>query len=220
MTQSNPTPAVGRFAHLKVSAVQSMGAFLEWGRPDQLFLPTREQTEALSPGDDVVVFIFLDKTERPVASMHLDQFIDQDTSRLYPEQRVELLVFAETPLGFQAIINDRQVGVLYHGEVFQTLDYGSRLPGYVKRVREDGKVDLILQPIGIKGTDDLGRQILDRLRERGGFLPLTDKSTPETIYSLFGVSKKKYKMALGSLYKKQLISIDEDGIRTVSDRAN
>jgi predicted RNA-binding protein (virulence factor B family) len=211
--QPTPPPAVGRFALLKVAAVQSMGAFLEWGRPDQLFLPTREQTEPVSAGEEVVVYVFLDKTERPVASMHLSEFLDTDTRPLRLEQRVDLLIYAETPLGFQAIINDRYPGVLYHSEVFQTLDYGTRLPGYIKHIREDGKVDLILQPLGIKGSQDLGRQILERLKERGGFLPLTDKSTPETIYALFGVSKKKYKMALGGLYKNQQIRIENEGIR-------
>lgn len=212
----NVSPAPGRFALLQVVAVQPIGAFLDWGRPrseGELFLPTREQTEEVRPGDEIVVYIYLDKTNRPIASMRLDEFFDRDTSKLHVEQAVDLLVYGETPLAYDAIINNRYVGVLYHSEVFRKLEYGERLPGYVKKVRDDGKVDLILQPFGIKGVDDLGGQILDRLKREGGFLPLTDKTEPETIYELFAVSKKKYKMALGALYKRELISIDPDGIR-------
>jgi uncharacterized protein len=207
------SPAPGRFALLQVVAVQSIGAFLEWGQRDQLFLPNREQTEPVTLGDEIVVYIYLDKTDRPVASMRLDEFFDRDTSRLHVEQAVDLLVYGETPLAYDAIINNRYVGFLYHSEVFRKLEYGERVRGYVKKIREDGKVDLILQPLGIKGLDDLGRSILERIKHQGGFLPVTDKTEPETIYEMFGVSKKKFKMALGALYKRELVSLESDGVR-------
>ena len=209
MEKINP----GRFAKLRVVATQRIGAYLDWGQPEELFLPFKEQTELVSVGEQIVVFVFHDASGHPTASMRLDRYIECDTSALREQQKVDLLIISETKLGFQAIIEGRYLGVLYASEVFQELSYGSRVTGYVKKIREDGKVDLILQPVGMKGAADLGRLILDRLRAHGGFLPLTDRTTPEAIYEMFSVSKKKYKAALGGLYKKQLVSLEPEGIR-------
>lgn len=201
------------FAVLRVNAVQKMGAFLDWGQPQDLFLPLREQVGEVYPEEELVVFITSDQKGLPIASMRLEAFLSHDPSVLRVDQRVELLVIDESDLGFTAIINGRHLGMLYHGEVFEKIGYGSRLPGYVKKVREDGKVDLILQPTGIKGRADLGQQILARLRAAGGFLPLSEKSPPEEIYAEFAVSKKKYKEALGGLYKRKLVELETDGVR-------
>ena len=203
---------VGKVARLRVVAVKRIGAYLDWGEPGELFLPIGEQTEILSVGEEIIVFVAPGPCG-PVASMRLDGRLDEDTSGLKLEQRVDLLVVGETALGYSAVIDGKNVGVLYKSEVFQKLEYGSQVTGYVKKIREDGKVDLILQPFGNKGSRDVGRLILDRLTENGGFLPFNDASSPQAIYSAFGVSKKKYKMALGSLYRRQLVSLDPDGIR-------
>ena len=197
---------LNHFALLRVKAVQPMGCYLQWGQPKDLFLPHREQTEELEEGSTVIVYIFLDDGGRPIASMRLDAFFDPDTSRLAPRQKVSLLIFGETDLGFQAIIDGRYVGVLYRNEVFEELEYGSQRLGVVKKVRPDGKVDLLLQP------DSVGKRILDRLEEAGGFLKVTDKSDPAEIAELFGVSKKKYKIAVGGLYKQGLVDLESDGI--------
>jgi uncharacterized protein len=130
-------------------------------------------------------------------------------------QKVDLLIVAETELGYKAIINGHHEGILYHGEVFQPLKYGQQLPGFIKKIREDGKIDLILQALGHKSIPDIEQKILDVLTQRNGFLPLDSKTSAEVIYDLFGVSKKKYKMGLGTLYKKRLVTIDDDGIRAV-----
>ena len=122
------------------------------------------------------------------------------------------MIIGEIELGYKAIINGKHLGILYKNEVFQDLRYSDQVTGFIKKVRDDGKVDLILQAFGSKGAVDLGQKILDLLKEKGGFLALTDKTPPDTIYELFGVSKKKYKMALGGIYKKKLITIDEKGI--------
>lgn len=207
----------GEFAALKVVRTRKDAALLDWGGEEPLPLPLEEQRGEVARGDLVVVYITRDDRvfSRPMASMRLDDFFERDTAELAPNQKVDLLIFGESDLGFDAVIDNRYRGVLYHNEVFQDLDYGQRLSGYVKKIREDGKVDLMTQLRGTRGTTDLGRLIKEKLRENGGFLPLTDKSPPEEIYRLFGVSKKKYKMAVGRLYKHQDVALEPDGVRLV-----
>lgn len=127
-------------------------------------------------------------------------------------QKVDLVILRESPLGFAAEINGDDEGLLYHNEIFEHLEPGQTLPGYVRMIREDGGIDLILQPLGHHGAEELGELILETLKQHKGFLPLTSKTEAEEIYNLFGVSKKKYKMAIGGLYKKRLIKILDDGI--------
>lgn len=207
---------VGEFAILRVVSLEPVGAFLDWGLPKDLFLPFREQTRELQIGHEIIVYIYTDNTGRSASSMRIEKFLDKDTSVYRVEQKVELLIFGQTDLGYKAIINGKHLGMLYKNEVFQDIRYADQLTGYIKKVREDGKIDLILQPFGSKGADDLGQKILDLLKEKGGFLPLTEKTPPDTIYELFGVSKKKYKMALGGIYKKKLITIESDGIKLIN----
>jgi predicted RNA-binding protein (virulence factor B family) len=132
-----------------------------------------------------------------------------------PNQKVNLVIDRETDLGFVAIINDQDEGLLYHNEIFERLEVGQELPGYISKIREKGQIDLILQPFGNFGSDALAEQIFEVLKQRGGFLPVNDKTDADKIYQLFGVSKKKFKMALGGLYKKRLIVISEDGIKLI-----
>lgn len=134
-------------------------------------------------------------------------------SKYMPGQKVELVIVRESPLGFVAQINGAEEGLLYHNEIFEYLQPGDELPGYIRAVREDGNIDLLLQPLGHRGAEELGDFILESLKKSDGFLPLTSKTEAEEIYKLFGVSKKKYKMAVSGLYKKRLIEILEDGIR-------
>ena len=209
-------PQVGDFAILRVASIETVGAFLDWGLPKDLFLPFREQTRELQVGHEIIVCLYTDNNGRIASSMRLEKFLDKDTSVYAVEQKVDLLIIGKTDLGFKAIINGKHLGILYQNEVFQDLRYADQVPGYVKKIRDDDKIDLILQPFGNKGTGDLGEIILAKLGEKDGFLPLTDKTSPEVIYNLFGVSKKKYKMALGGIYKKKLITIETDGIKLVA----
>lgn len=213
---ANPVPQAGDYAILRVASIEPVGAFLDWGLPKDLFLPFREQTRELQVGHEIIVCLYTDNNGRISSSMRLEKFLDKDTSVYTVEQKVDLLIIGKTDLGFKAIINGKHLGILYQNEVFQDLRYADQVPGYVKKIRDDGKIDLILQPFGNKGTGDLSEVILAKLTEKGGFLPLTDKTTPEIIYNLFGVSKKKYKMALGGIYKKKLITIEPDGIKLVA----
>lgn len=202
---------IGTFAALRIKEVRNDGSILAWAGKS-LFMPRDEEVGKLQRGSVAVVFIGLDRQERPFASMKLEEFLQHDAQELTEGQKVELLVIAETDLGFKCIIEHEHLGMLYFNEVFQPLDYGSEVTGYVKQIRPDGKVDLILQPLGHKGADELGRKILTKLESAGGFLGLTDKSDPDLIYDLFGVSKKKYKAAVGTLYKNRMIRILENGI--------
>ena len=215
-TSETPLAWVGEFAYLKVVDTKEVGAFLDWGLEKDLFLPHSEQTRSIQPGQSVIVYIYLDKAERITASMRLDKHVSAEPEKYTEGQEVDLLIVAETDLGFKAIINNHHWGVLYHSEVFQPLSYGQRIKGFIKKLREDGKIDLILQQAGHKAAQgDIGPRILEELKKQGGFLPVNDKTSAETIYELFGVSKKKYKIALGGLYKKRLITVDDDGIRLV-----
>lgn len=211
---------VGEFATLTVTRTRKDGALLEWGQAEPLSLPSEEQRWEVKKGEKVVVFITEDDRvfKRPMASMLLQDFFRRDTFKLTPNQEVQLRIFGESDLGYDAIIDDRYRGILYHNEVFQTLDYGDTLTGYIKKIRDDGKIDLMTQLRGTRGTTDLGQQILDKLKQEDGFLPLTDKSDPDDIYETFGVSKKKFKMAVGRLYKHRNITLERDGIRLLKGR--
>lgn len=208
-----PYAFVGEYAVLEVISVDSIGAFLDWGLPKDLFLPFAEQTSRLEPGDDVIVFLYLDNTGRISSSMKLDKFLQKTPPSFQAGQEVDLLITGSTELGYKAIIEDQYSGLLYKNEVFQTLRYGQRTRGFVKQVRSDGKIDLSLQRLGYGAAGDIAPKILELLEEKGGFLPIDDRTPPEMIYKLFGVSKKKYKMALSGLYKNRMIAIEKDGIR-------
>ncbi len=214
-TTEIPIARVGDFAHLKVIALESVGAFLDLNISKDLFLPYREITRDLKVGDYVVVHIYLDKTGRIASTMRFDKYADKGTSIFKPGDKVDLMIAGLSDLGFKAIINGKYLGVLYDNEIFEHLEIGQKLPGYIKKVREDKKVDLLLQPFGNLGAKDLSQNILDEITKSGGHLKINDKTPAEEIYDLFGVSKKKYKIALGTLYKKRLITIADDGIRLV-----
>lgn len=136
-----------------------------------------------------------------------------------PGQKVDLTVLRETDLGFVAKINGTHEGLLYHDEIFEQLDPGQTLPGYIKKIREDGAIDLLLQPFGNFGADELGARILEVIDDMGGTLPLNDKSPAEEVYRIFGVSKKKYKIAIGGLYKKRIIKVTDAGIELVNKKS-
>lgn len=214
-TTDKPKGTVGQLATLRVVALESVGAFLDWGLPKDLFLPFSEQTQDLRLDDEVIVFIYLDKSSRISASMRLEKHIKKIPAEYSDEQAVKLLIYGQTNLGYKALVNGQHYGILYHNEVFQDLQYGQIVPGFVKKIREDGKIDLSLTKSGHKGADDIAPKILELLAKNGDFLAINDKTSAEKIYELFGVSKKKYKIALGGLYKKRLITVSDEGIRLI-----
>lgn len=216
-TTLKPFAMVGEFAFLRVVTTTSAGAFLDWGLENDLFVPKREQQENMREGKSYVVFLFLNETNnRITASSKLKRFLNRQPPAYQEGAEVDLLVYAETDLGYSAVVNGLHMGVLYKNEVFQKLFKGQRLKGYIKKMREDLKIDLRLQQTGHQGVDDISQTILDTLKKSGGMVAITDKSPPEDIYALFGTSKKVFKKAVGALYKKRLIVIEPDGIRLAS----
>jgi len=215
-TTEKPFIKVGEFAMLQVAAVTPMGAFLDWGLPKDLFIPFREQKQKMEEGKWYIVTCYLDyDTKRLVASAKIEKYLDNLPPEYEAGEEVDLLVSGETDLGFNAIINSKHLGVLYKNEVFQPIKKGDRIKGYIKKIREDEKIDLILQKAGYQKVDDISMKILQVLKDHDGFLNVTDKSDPDKIYDLFGVSKKTFKKAIGSLFKLRIINIEDNGIRLV-----
>lgn len=213
-TTEKPLALVGEFAFLEVVEVSGPGAFLEWGLMKQLFVPFREQREPMEVGRSYPVFVYVDfESHRITASSKLARFIDTSRPELNDGDEVDLMVYQHTELGWKAIVNQQYSGVLYENEVFQPLSIGQTLKGYIKQVRPDDKIDLMLQKPGFEKVDDFSKELYERLKGAGGFLAVTDKSPSELIYNLFGVSKKTFKKAVGDLYKKRLIILEETGIR-------
>lgn len=213
-TTQKPKVQVGGFASLKVVEINRVGLFLDWGLPKDLLLPHSEEKRPLQVGDYCVVYVYLDqRTRRITATARLDRYLDKTPARYAPGQEVDLLVVEQTDMGFKAIINNEHWGLIHNNEVFKFLRSGMRERGFIREVRADGKISLSLQPVGREAASSLSEQILAKLREAGGQLPLSDKSSPEQISSLFGVSKGNFKKAIGGLYKQGQIIIEADGIR-------
>lgn len=213
-TLLRPKAQADEVAWLKVVSLSHAGAFLDWGLPKDLLLPFSEQKGKLAEGRSYLVRLFLDENNRIAASMLLDDFIQDEAFYYKDGQAVELIIADETELGFKAIVDHKYWGVLYKNEIFQSLKKGQKLAGYIKKVRPDHKLDLILnqEKYGQK-VDSTSGKILAVLEKHGGYIALTDKSPPEMIYDTFAVSKKVFKQAIGGLYKQRKIVIEDKGIR-------
>ncbi len=210
-----PRAVAGQFALLQVVDANSYGAFLDWGLEHDLRVPVREQNVAMKKGQSYVVYLYNDKNNVLSASSRLNKFLGKNPVRFMEGQQVDLVIGDMTPLGYTAIIKPDHVGVLYKNELFQILKQGQELKGFIKKIREDGKIDLSLQKPGANAVKDVSRRILNILKAHGGSLNVSDKTSPEKIYSLFGVSKKQYKKAVGGLYKKRLISLEDQRITLI-----
>lgn len=215
-TTQRPLITVGEFAWLEVFTVNRIGAFLNWGLEKHLFVPYAEMVEQMEVGEKYLVGVFLDgKTERLVATPRIGKLLDQQHINLKVGQEVELVVYNETDLGFQVMINRKHGGLVYHNEVFRPIEIGDETLGYIKQVREDGKIDVSLEPLGVASIEPNSRKILDALNRNRGVLHLSDKSDPADIEEQLHMSKKLFKKAIGGLYKNKLITIEKDRIRSV-----
>ncbi len=212
-TTKRPRAVVGEFAVLKVLETTTVGSFLDWGLEKDLLLPFGEQTEPVRRGDQVLVRIYLHDSGRIAASTKLDKFISPADDSLTEGAEVELLVYACTDLGAKVIINDCFGGLIFHTELAVKPSCGEHLRGYVKKIRDDGKVDVTLRKGGMLDAAKDREIILAALSAHNNFLPLTDKSSPETIAQLLRMSKKSFKKAIGGLYKEGAVSIVPDGVR-------
>jgi uncharacterized protein len=216
-----PLVEVGQFAFLRCVDVTHIGAFLDWGLPKDLLVPFREQRNKMQKGKSYVVYVYVDPvSQRIVASEKVDKFLDNLPVDFEPGEEVDLMIYSESVIGYKAIIDEVRSGILYRNEVFQELEPGMRLKGYIKKVREDQKIDLMIHKPGYQKLDAFAEKILEFIKANGGSMEITDRSSPEVIYETFGISKKNFKKAVGGLYKKKLVVIDKDRIGLNEERKN
>ena len=214
-TTQTPLAQVDDIAWLKVVSLNYVGAFLDWGLPKDLLVPFSEQHHEMEVGRSYLVKVFLDDKNRTAATTKIDRFIAEESIDFEVGQKASLIIADKTELGFKAIVNNTHWGLLYQNELFQPLRKGQKLDGYIKKIRDDHKIDLSLHHPGYGKVVSLTDNILIKLKENDGVLMLSDKSPPEAIYAAFGVSKKVFKQAIGALYKKKLITIDKNGIKLI-----
>jgi len=218
-TTQKPYATVSSFATLRVVANTVSGSFLDWGLDKDLLVPKKEQHAKMEEGRSYVVYVFLDEmTNRITASAKLEKFFSRQPPDYAEGQEVDLIIYDMTDMGYKAVVNNEHGGMLYKNEVFRKLDRGQQLKGYIKRIRQDGKIDLRLEQPGYQKVDNISRSVLRIIKERGGSIEVTDNTPPEQIYALFGISKKTFKKAVGALYKKRLITLDAVGIRLAAGR--
>jgi len=199
-----PKAKVGEFAALNVKQTNNYGAFLDWGLEKDLFVPFNNQRDAMQSGRDYVVYIYLDESsDRLVGTAKYEKYLKKEIEDLAEGDEVDLLVAGFTDLGIKIIINNQYQGILYKNEVFRELSLGEKTRGFIKKIREDQKIDVSLQKSGFAEVTDASELVLQKLRTNGGRLDLSDNSSPEDIYNALGMSKKTFKKAIGTLYRAQ-----------------
>jgi uncharacterized protein len=213
-TLQTPKAMPGQFARLKCVAVTGVGAFLDWGLSKDLLVPFREQKMRMEVGKSYLVRVHVDEVSgRIIASARLERFLDREPHSFKPGDEVDLVIFGKTDLGYKAIINGSHSGLLFSEGVYQPLQPGEKTKGYISALREDGKIDLTLHPAGRTKVVSLEERILGELSARGGFWAIGDHSPASEIHDELGVSKRTFKQAIGALWKKQRITIEDRGIR-------
>ena len=215
-TTEKPMATVGEFAFLKAVSVFQAGAFMDWGLQKDLLVPFREQKKKIEAGKFYVVYVYLDDdTKRIAASEKVDKYLDKTKPAYELGAEVDLLIYSQTDMGFNAIINNAHRGIIYKNEIFEPLEVGMKLKGYIKKVRTDDKVDLSLTHIGLESINFAAEKIISLLNKNNGFIELTDKSSSELISEKAEMSKKTFKKAIGFLYKNRIITIEDNGIQLI-----
>ncbi len=212
-----PKILFNEFALLKVTAVTDVGVFMDWGMEKELFVPFREQTQKMEEGRWYIVYLDLDKkTDRLYASSRIERHLQNEVLTVVGNEKVHLLVLQKTDLGFSVIINNAHKGLVFKNEIFKKLNIGDKLNGFVKKIHEDNKIDISIQPIGYTNFIDKNTELVyNALLKNNGFLAVTDKSSPDEISRQFGMSKKAFKKSLGALYKQRKIKLLPDGIELI-----
>lgn len=215
-TTQRPKAAVGEIALLKVVNTTEHGAFMEWGIMKDLFVPLSQQVSKMFDGESYLVMPFVDKlTGRVAGTERFEKYLSNDELTIKELEAVKLIVWQKTDIGYKIIINNKHIGVLHYSDVFGELNYGEMLDGFVKKIREDNKIDLKTGKRGFDRVLSETDRIIQALEENNGYLPLSDKSAPEEIYEAFGISKKTFKMAIGKLYKERKIELAKEGIKLI-----
>jgi len=218
-TTQEPFAVVGDIAALKVVAITNQGAFLDWGLMKDLFVPVSQQLSSMRLGGKYLVKLYLDKqTGRVAATEKIDNQISNDVLTVKEGDKVKLQVYRESDIGYVVIVNQVHQGLVYKNEVFTHLHIGQMIEeGFVKKIREDNKLDIGIGKQGVEKLDDDQVKLIQLLKLHKGFLPYHDKSSPEDIYAFFGISKKAFKMNVGILYKAKKITIEDGGIRLITE---
>lgn len=212
-TTEKPLAEVGQFAYLQVKNVTRFGAFLDWGLTKDLLVPYGEQRSRMEIGKYYIVYIYVDEnTGRIAASEKTNKYLDNIAPTYKHGDEVDILIAERTPLGYKAIINNRHSGIIYSDETFGLLKIGEHTKAYIKKVRDDDKIDLSIQKLGYDKVDDLRETIIKKLKENNGRIAVGDKTDPETIRFLFGCSKKSFKMTIGTMYRDGIISLSDNEI--------
>ncbi|ALG51718.1 GntR family transcriptional regulator [Vibrio parahaemolyticus] len=216
-TIDKPIAQVGEWGLMKIEGINQTGAFVNWGiKEKDLLIPFSEQRARFTAGQNILVYVYTDKASgRIVGTTKFNKWLDKTPANYEVNEEVDLIIAERSQLGYKAIVNGKHWGMIFPSDVFGKLFIGKKLKGYIKQVREDGKIDLSLQKVGVAKMDDLSSKIIDLLEKKGGFLPLNDKSSPEAIFDAFRTSKGTYKKTIGGLYKQGKIVIEKDGIRLV-----
>ncbi|EJL3958292.1 GntR family transcriptional regulator [Vibrio parahaemolyticus] len=214
-TIDKPIAQVGEWGLMKIEGINQTGAFVNWGiKEKDLLIPFSEQRARFTAGQNILVYVYTDKASgRIVGTTKFNKWLDKTPANYEVNEEVDLIIAERSQLGYKVIVNGKHWGMIFPSDVFGKLFIGKKLKGYIKQIREDGKIDLSLQKVGVAKMDDLSSKIIDLLEKKGGFLPLNDKSSPEAIFDAFRTSKGTYKKTIGGLYKQGKIVIEKDGIR-------
>ena len=213
-TTERPLVKVGEFGYLRVAWVNQYGAFLDWGLMKDLFCPFSEQKKKMECDSYHIVHVHIDEESyRIVASAKVERYLSKDPADYYHNEAVDLLVWQKTDMGFKVIIDNTYQGLVYNNQIFREIHTGDKLRGYIDQVREDGKIDVMLQPSGRQQTKDFADTLTDYLIAHDGFCPYGDKTDADLIRDIFGVSKKTFKRAIGDLYRRHIILITDEGLR-------
>jgi uncharacterized protein len=217
-TTQQPIGIVGDIVNLKVVSVTKLGAFMDWGLMKDLFVPKSKQLEGMRVGGYYMVKIYLDEqTGRVAASEKIEHFLSNEQLTVKEQEPVDLLVYRRTDIGYVVIINNRHTGVLHFNDIFQEIQVGDSLKGYIKNIREQNKIDVAVGKMGYQRVEDEAGKVMRLLQENNGYLPYNDKSSPEDIYEFFGMSKKTFKMTTGNLYKNRKIIFTQTGIKAAEE---
>ncbi|MEN8125440.1 MAG: S1-like domain-containing RNA-binding protein [Bacteroidota bacterium] len=214
-TTLKPNIYLDEFAYLKVREISKYGTFMDWGLPKDLMVPYNEQSDKMEEENWYIIYMLKDeKNNRLIGSNKINKFLIFDDIDLKQGDEVDLLLYKRIDLGMNVIVNNKYKGLIFTSDIHKNINLGDKIKGYVKQVREDGKIDIVLEPIGYKDSIDKNSEIiLTALKQNEGFLELTDKSNPQDIKQLLGLSKKAFKRSLGNLYKKKIVDIYNDGIK-------
>jgi len=218
-TTQKPLAVAGDIALLRVVSISNQGAFLDWGLMKDIFLPLSQQTTRIDVGGEYLVKLYIDeRTGRIAATQRVERTLSNENLTVKEKDEVDMLIYQKTDIGYKVIINNKHLGVLHYNEVFRELEYGAHEKGFIKSIKEEGKIDVSLGEAGYKKVESETDRVLRLLEENNGYLPYHDKSNPEEIYEFFGISKKVFKMTIGALYKQHKIELTQTGIKLLENQ--